>query len=122
MSAISRTPKAPPSHDGVPSTLRPSGFQGHINGATLNDLVQMECLAGVKRVVRVASATHLGHFFFRDGSLVHAATRSITGEAAALEMLSWNEGSFEPVEREWPLKESITCTWQNLVLRAAQLR
>jgi hypothetical protein len=122
MSATSRTPKAPPSRDGMPSALRPSGFQAHINGATLNDLVQMECLAGVKRVVRVASANHLGHFFFRDGSLVHATTRSITGEAAALEMLSWNEGTFEPVDREWPAKESISSTWQSLILRAAQIR
>src|SRR5208282_2544934 len=89
--------------------------------ASLNDLVQMECLSGVKRVVRVSSGLHLGHFFFREGSLVHAATRSVTGEAAALEMLSWNEGTFEPVEREWPAKDSITCTWQSLVLRAAQM-
>jgi hypothetical protein len=82
----------------------------------------MECLAGVKRVVRVASAHHVGHFYFRDGSLVHAATRSIAGDAAALEILSWNEGTFEPVDREWPAKESISCTWQSLVLRAAQAR
>jgi hypothetical protein len=122
MSAISRTPNAPPARDAAPSTLRPSGFRGHINGATLNDLVQMECLSGVKRVVRVASANHVGHFYFRAGALVHAATRTITGEAAALEMLSWNEGNYEPVDREWPAKDSISCTWQSLVLRAAQIR
>lgn len=122
MSATSRTPKAPPSREGVPSTLRPSGFQGQINGATLSDLVQMECLSGIKRVVRVTSGHHSGHFYFRDGSLVHAATRSLVGEAAALEMLSWNEGSFEPVDREWPPKDSISCTWQSLVLRAAQIQ
>jgi hypothetical protein len=122
MVAPSRTPKPPSAHDVAPSTLRPSGFQAHINGASLNDLVQMECMSGVKRVVRVVSGHHIGHFYFREGQLVHAANRSVVGEAAALEMLAWNEGSFEPVEREWPLKESITCTWQSLVLRAAQLR
>jgi hypothetical protein len=99
-----------------------SGFVAHIKGASLCDLVQMECLSGVKRVVRVVSANHLGHFYFRNGQLVHAMTRSMTGEAAALEMLAWNEGTFEPVEREWPAKESLTCTWQSLVLRAAQAR
>jgi hypothetical protein len=122
MSAKLATPKAPAPSDGMPGTKHPSGFHGHINGATLNDLVQMECLSGVKRVVRVASASHVGHFYFRDGALVHAMTRLITGEAAALEMLSWNEGTFEPVDREWPSKESISCTWQSLIIRAAQIR
>jgi hypothetical protein len=122
MNATSPMTKSSPNRDAAPSVLRPSGFQAQINGATLNDLVQMECLSGVKGVIRVSSANHVGHFYFRDGALVHAATRSIIGEAAALEILSWNEGTFEPVDREWPPKESITCTWQSLVLRAVQLR
>jgi hypothetical protein len=134
MTVPSLTPKAPPPREtarvgtlpsasaGNASSGPSSGFVAHINGATLCDLVQMECLSGVKRVVRVVSGNHLGHMYFRNGQVVHAMTRSMTGEAAAMEMLSWNEGTFEPVEREWPPKESITCTWQNLVLRAAQAR
>jgi Domain of unknown function (DUF4388) len=126
MSAASIGPKPPPvkaptSSEASPSTVRPSGFQGRINGASLNDLVQMECLAGSTRVMRVTSGHHIGHFYFRAGALVHAATRSMMGEAAALEMLSWNEGTFEPVDREWPAKDSISSTWQSLVLRAAQI-
>ncbi|MDP9036964.1 MAG: DUF4388 domain-containing protein [Myxococcota bacterium] len=100
----------------------PPGFQARINGATLADLVQMECLAGARRIVRVASDGHVGYLFFRGGSVVHAIARSAIGEAAALEILLWNEGSFEPVDRDWPIKESVTCSWQSLLLRAAQMR
>ena len=114
--------KGPAHRDGPPSTMRGSGFQARIKGANLADLVQMECLAGSKRVVRVTSGDQVGYLFFRTGHLAHALARSLTGEAAALEMLGWDEGTFEPAERDWPARDSITCNWQSLLLRAAQAR
>jgi hypothetical protein len=99
-----------------------AGFQAQIKGASLADLVQMECLAGSHRAVRVTSAGNLGFLYFRGGGLVHASTKNLSGEAAALDILSWSEGSFEPVDREWPVKESISSGWQSLLLRAAHAR
>jgi uncharacterized protein DUF4388 len=99
-----------------------AGFQAHIHGVSLADLVQMECLAGSRRVVRVASGSNVGYLFFRGGAVVHAIARSAVGEAAAFDVLLWNDGSFEAVERDWPVKETISCTWQSLLLRAAQMR
>ncbi len=98
------------------------GFQAQIKGASLGDLVQMECLAGAHRAVRVTSGTHVGYLYFRGGAVVHAVARSQVGELAALDILSWSEGSFEPADREWPAKETVTCGWQSLLLRAAQAR
>ncbi len=115
------TPKPPPERGSALVDTNP-GFQARINGASLANLVQMECLAGSRRVVRVASGSHVGYLFFRGGAVVHAIARSGIGETAAFEILLWNEGSFEPVEREWPVKESLTCSWQSLLLRAAQMR
>jgi hypothetical protein len=112
-----------PSADRDPPSRAPgSGFQGQIRGASLADLVQMECLAGSRRVVRVISGNNSGFMYFRGGAIVHAAVRSQVGEAAAMELLRWNEGTFEPVEREWPAKETISVNWQTLLLRAAQMR
>lgn len=108
--------------DGGGSSGRGSGFQAQIRGASLADLVQMECLAGSRRVVRVTSGIHAGFLYFRSGALVHATTRALSGEAAVLDMLSWSEGSFEPVEREWPANDSISSSWQSLLIRAAQIR
>jgi hypothetical protein len=114
--------KAPAHRDGPPSGVRGSGFQARIKGANLADLVQMECLAGSKRAVRVTSGELVGYLFFRGGNVVHALARSLIGEAAALEMLGWDEGTFDPAERDWPSKDTITCNWQSLLLRAAQAR
>jgi len=114
--------KAPTHRDGPTSSVRGSGFQARIKGANLADLVQMECLAGSRRVVRVTSGDQVGYLFFRTGHLVHALARSLIGEAAAMEMLGWDEGTFEPAERDWPARDSIACNWQSLLLRAAQAR
>jgi hypothetical protein len=113
--------KTPSGRSDPPSEATP-GFQARLDGASLADLVQMECLAGSRRIVRIASGNNVGYLFFRGGAVVHAISRSSVGEAAAFEVLLWNDGSFEPVDREWPIKESISCTWQSLLLRAAQIR
>jgi predicted regulator of Ras-like GTPase activity (Roadblock/LC7/MglB family) len=105
-----------------PHTLRESGFRGSVQGATLADLVQMECLSGRERVMRVCSANEVGYLFFRGGQIVHAVTRRGIGESAALEILRWNEGTFEPCSAGWPDRDSIGSSWQNLILLAAQHR
>ena len=117
MSTNATDPREPPA-----SGLSRSGFHGQIKGASLSDLVQMECLAGSHGVVEVTSVAGIGRLFFRGGDVVHATVGPLVGEAAALEMLAWTEGTFRPVEGQWPSGDSIVCTWQALVLRAAQLQ
>lgn len=110
-----------PSDRSPQSDSRP-GFQAQIKGASLGDLVQMECLAGSHRVVRITSNGNVGYLYFRGGSVVHAVSRSLVGDPAALEILLWSEGAFEPAEREWPAAETVSSSWQSLLLRAAQAR
>lgn len=106
---------------GQKSTEQP-GFHAQLKGASLWDLVQMECLAMSHRVVRITTVDDIGHLFFSGGQIIHARTRTLEGEAAALSVLGWDEGSFEVVEQPWPERETIACAWQSLVMRAAQTR
>jgi predicted regulator of Ras-like GTPase activity (Roadblock/LC7/MglB family) len=105
-----------------PNTMRESGFRANLHGASLADLVQMECLSGRERVMRVSSGTEVGYLFFRGGQIVHAVSRRGIGETAALEILRWNDGTFEPCSAGWPDRDSIGSNWQNLLLLAAQHR
>jgi len=99
----------------------PSGFQAQIRGASLWDLVQIECLARKRRVVRVTTVGDVGYLYFDAGNIVQAATLELDGEAAAFEMLQWTQGTFEPCDRPWPERPTITSSWQTLLLRAAQM-
>ena len=105
-----------------PNTMRESGFRANLHGASLADLVQMECLSGHERVIRISSGTDVGYLFFRGGQIVHAVSRRGIGETAALEILRWNDGTFEPCSAGWPDRDSISSNWQNLLLLSAQHR
>jgi hypothetical protein len=105
-----------------PNTMRESGFRANLHGASLADLVQMECLSGRERVIRVSSAGEVGYLYFRAGQIVHAVSRRGIGETAALEILRWNDGTFEACGAGWPDRDSISSNWQNLLLLSAQHR
>lgn len=110
------------SGDESPNTMRESGFRANLHGASLADLVQMECLSGHERVIRVSSGNDVGYLFFRGGQIVHAVSRRGIGETAALEILRWNDGTFDPCSAGWPDRDSISSNWQNLLLLSAQHR
>jgi len=97
-----------------------SGFRAQLREANLADLVQMECLSQSRRAIRVTTQGDIGYLFFSGGSIVHATTLETEGEAAALEILKWNHGTFEPCAREFPTRASISMSAQHLLLRAAQ--
>jgi hypothetical protein len=99
-----------------------SGFRAHLTGASLADLVQMECLARTTQVVRVVSGDDVGYLYFQAGAIVHAMSSGAIGEAAALEILGWDRGSFEPCNAGWPSSATITRPWQALLLTAATQR
>ena len=99
--------------------LGSSGFRARLEGLSLFDLVQMECLARSRRVVRVASTGRVGYLFFQDGEIFHATTKNLVGESAALEMLEWTDGTFEPCNIAWPERGTVKMGWQNLLLGAA---
>src|SRR4051812_37171288 len=98
----------------------PLGFQAQIRGASLWDLVQIECLARKHRVVRVTTVGNVGYLYFDGGNIVHASTLQLEGEAAACEVLQWTQGSFEPCDRPWPAVQTTHISSQAFLLRAAQ--
>jgi hypothetical protein len=96
------------------------GFSVRLEGTSLFDLVQLECLSAERKVFRVLAGSASGLLFFRGGNLVHAVAGSLVGEPALRAMLAWEGGHAGPCEREWPTVESITASWQSVLLRAAQ--
>jgi hypothetical protein len=96
------------------------GFEGVMLGATLQDLIQMECLALATRAVRVSTEDRSGLIYFAGGQVVHAKVGDVVGEDAVFEMLTWRNGGFSIQEGVRPTEESITRHWQGLLLEAAQ--
>ncbi len=99
-----------------------NGFRASLTGACLPDLVQMACLSRTEGAFRVISRGRIGYLFFRSGQVVHAMLDDLSGLPAALELLSWDSGTFEPSNMSWPELATIDVGWQNLILSSARQR
>jgi hypothetical protein len=106
-----------------PQSLTPvrgaDGFDGQLRRATLADLVQLQCLSQARGAICVRSEGRVGHLFFNQGQIVHALVGDVTGELAAYQILSWNKGTFAYSSVAWPERNTVTSTWQRLLLNAA---
>lgn len=97
-----------------------SGFRAELTGVALADLVQLECAARSNRAFRVRSGNAVGYLYFAQGQIVHAATETAVGESAAVELLSWSDGTFEASALPLPATPTIRRGWQHLLMMAAQ--
>lgn len=98
------------------------GFRAQLAGVGLWDLVQMECLARSRVVVLVTGERGIGYLYFDRGHITHAVTADRAGEEAALEILSWTNGSFQPCDRPWPEVGTIATSHEALILQVAKRR
>jgi hypothetical protein len=101
---------------------RAVGFRAKLAGVSLWDLVQMECLAGSHLVVLVTGEGGVGYLYFDRGHVIHAVTDERVGEDAALEILGWTNGSFQPCDRPWPEARTIWTSHEALILQVAKRR
>jgi uncharacterized protein DUF4388 len=98
------------------------GFRAKLAGVSLWDLVQMECMARSRLVVLVTGEGGIGYLYFDRGQVVHAITTDNVGEPAALEILGWTNGSFQPSDRPWPETRTIFTSHEALILQVAKQR
>jgi uncharacterized protein DUF4388 len=95
------------------------GFDGQLRCATLADLVQLQCLSQARTAICVRSEGRVGHLFFNQGQIAHAVLGDVTGELAAYQILSWTTGTFAYSSLVWPERNTVTSSWQRLLLNAA---
>ncbi len=106
----------------APAPVSAIRFRADVQGGSLWDLVQMETVARSRRVVQVTGDAGVGYLYFAGGRVIHAVTPRLSGEAAALEILSWTSGAFQPCERGWPTVATIHESCERLILCAAKRR
>ncbi|HEX2658021.1 MAG TPA: DUF4388 domain-containing protein [Polyangia bacterium] len=107
---------------GPEATLASRDAASKTPATSLWDLVRDQCLARAHKAVRVLSEGRAGLLFFDAGRIVHAETAHAAGESAALEILTWQSGSFDACQVTWPRSFSISCGVESLVLRATKAR
>jgi len=72
-----------------------AGVEGNLTGISLPSFLQLLEMERKTCTVKVKSGDKAGTIYFRDGTMINAATDQLKGEKAAIEMLSWDQIQFE---------------------------
>lgn len=100
--------------------LAPNGFRAFLRHANLHNLLQIESLSRTTGVFLVVSGGSRGYLHLAAGELVHAETGRLSGDAAAAEILSWQDGEFKSCERTLAPVRTVHSSVQSLLVRLAQ--
>ncbi len=98
------------------------GFTGILRRVGLQDVIQMECLSRNSTLLEITTAGQQGRIFIREGRIVHAVAGERTGEAAFNHILRLTGGEFNLKPFAEPEVETISGSWESLLMDAAQQR
>jgi CheY-like chemotaxis protein len=98
------------------------GFQGVLRRVGLPDVLQMECLARHSVVLKVHAGGVQGMVYVKDGQIIHAQCGARVGEEAFNELMTLAGGEFDVQSFIEPLEQTITGSWEFLIMEAARRR
>jgi len=95
---------------------------GHLKGIMLFSFLQLLQIEKKTCVLKITSHDEKGILYFLKGELVDASYNKIVGEAAAFEIVCWDEAEIEMVKVSKSLKRRIEIPLQNILMEAARLK
>lgn len=98
------------------------GFHGVLRRVGLQDVLQMECLARNSSLLKISAGSVQGTVHVKDGQIIHAQCGHRTGEDAFNYLLSLSGGEFDVKPFTPPPTQSITGSWEFLLMEAARKR
>jgi CheY-like chemotaxis protein len=99
-----------------------SGFRGVLRQASLQDVIQMECLNRNSSILEVNAGKWQGQIFIKEGSIVHATAADRNGEAALNKILRLTGGEFSLRPFAEAPRQTIDGPWEFLLMEAARAR
>jgi formylglycine-generating enzyme required for sulfatase activity len=101
-----------------------AGFSGKLRNFPLLDIIQMACVARRDGRLRVRRRRETGEIVLRDGRIIHAVTKSKSGEPALLDVLCWTRGIFEfvPTAPDHVSPRTIIGGWEQVLMDAVRQR
>lgn len=98
------------------------GFHGVLRRVGLQDVLQMECLARNSSLLMISAGSVRGAVYVKDGQIIHAQCGNRSGEDAFNYLLSLSGGEFDVKPFTAPPAQSITGSWEFLLMEAARKR
>lgn len=99
-----------------------NGFRGVLRQASLQDVIQMECLNRNSSILEVHAGKWVGQIYIKEGNIIHAQAAERNGEAALNRILGLSGGEFNLRPFTEPEQQTIDAPWEFLVMEAARAR
>ena len=98
-----------------------AGFRGVMRRVGLQEVLQIECLSRRSSILEISAGKSRGRIFIADGSIVHAESGALQGEAALYGLLALEAGDFNLLPFAEPPHRTIEGHWESLLMEAARL-
>jgi hypothetical protein len=98
------------------------GFRGVLRRVGLQDVLQMECLARNSSLLKIHAGSVHGGIFVKDGQIIHAQCGNRAGEDAFNYLLGLAGGEFDVQAFVPPPSQTISGSWEFLLMEAARKR
>ncbi|MDX1501155.1 MAG: DUF4388 domain-containing protein [Thermoanaerobaculia bacterium] len=95
-------------------------FQGSLAELPLPDILQLVAVSGKTGSFTIENDRERGRIFLSEGQIVHAETRTLTGEEAVYELAIWPEGEFRFTPGEVSVEPTISKSNTSLLMEAAR--
>ena len=96
------------------------GFSGSLREASLQDVIQMECLGKRSSIVEIQNSGQLGEVYIEDGAIIHTAVGTLVGEQAFYRLMALRGGEFHVKPFAAPSIRTIETRWEFLLMDAAR--
>lgn len=97
------------------------GFSGVIQQASLADMLQMLCTGGNSLILQVQSRVGMAEIFIREGAVIHATAGKLEGYDAFYQVMTLRGGEFNTQPFTEPPRNTITNSWEYLLMESARL-
>jgi CheY-like chemotaxis protein len=98
------------------------GFSGTLRHASLEDVIQIECLSSRSCIMEINAPSVRGRIYIESGTIVHAEAGVLSGNKAFQKLLSLTGGGFELQNYRAPVERTVHGTWEYLLMEAAKVR
>jgi len=96
--------------------------QGRICGVTLAGFLQLIVMEGKTCALKIMSGEKSGILLIKDGELIDAKTEDLTGEAAACEIVTWDETEIKMGNYTGDRKKKIDAAMGEILLDAFRVK
>jgi len=90
-------------------------YMGRLIDMNLKSIIKHTCQNKFNGYLNITNGKQSGTIYFRGGEVIHAKLGELEGETALLNVMDWNEGQYDIVLTDVPLKKTIQNGWKLLL-------